>query len=98
MAECARFFPKERSMNVRAKMVVGEVTKVSWNPEARKVKLHAQYSSTPEDNSYAKATPTGSIEMQVDNPPVAKFFEENLGKAFYVDFVPVPEASEKSAA
>lgn len=76
-------------MNVRAKMVVSEVAKFHGSSESRRVKLTATYSGTPEDNTYAKATPSGSIEMWVDNAPVAKAFEDALGKAFYVDFTPV---------
>lgn len=39
---------------------------------------------TPEDQRYAKATPSGSLTIQVDNPAVT--FEP--GKAYYLDFTP----------
>jgi hypothetical protein len=74
-------------MNVRAKMMVTEVARNNWG--GRKVTLMPQYDqSIPEDQRFQKATPSGHIEMQIDNPPVAEFFEANLGKAFYVDFTP----------
>jgi hypothetical protein len=75
-------------MQVRAKMAVIEVARNQWG--SRKVTFQPQYDqSIPEDQRFQKATPSGSIEMLIDNPPVAEFFEQNLGKAFYVDFTPV---------
>jgi hypothetical protein len=68
---------------VRAKFTVAEVTKLS--PTYGKVKLTPQYDNTiPEDVRFAKATPSGSLEMYIDNPPAFEFFE--IGKAFYLDF------------
>jgi hypothetical protein len=57
-------------------------------PDApRKVKLYAQHDDgQPENTRYAKATPTGTIEMTIDNPPAAEVFAP--GKVFYVDFTP----------
>jgi hypothetical protein len=47
--------------------------------------LVAQYDpELPEDVRYSKATPSGRIEMQVDNPPARAFFKP--GKAYYIDF------------
>lgn len=72
-------------MPVRAKFNVQKVTHVSWNKEARIVELGAVYDqSTPENERYSKATPSGTITMQIDNPPAAEQFE--IGKTFYVDF------------
>ena len=78
-------------MQVRAKMTVTAVTKSAWG--GRKVEFQPQYDqSIPEDQRFQKATPSGHIEMQIDNPPVAEFFEQSLGKQFYVDFTPVEPA------
>jgi hypothetical protein len=75
-------------MQVRAKMEVVEVARNSWG--GRKVTLQPRYDQAiPEDQRFQKATPSGSIEMLIDNPPVAEYFEQNLGKQFYVDFSPV---------
>lgn len=41
--------------------------------------------SVPEDQRYAQATPSGSLQMQVDNPAVS--FEP--GRDYYLDFTPV---------
>ena len=46
----------------------------------------------PEDQRFSKATPSGSLRMQVDNPAALEQFEP--GKAYYLDFTPVPEASK----
>lgn len=39
---------------------------------------------SPEDQRYAKATPTGNMSINVDNPAVS--FEP--GKAYYLDITP----------
>jgi len=39
-----------------------------------------------EDNSYAKATPSASLEMHIDNPKVRG--QMKPGQKFYVDFTP----------
>lgn len=43
-------------------------------------------SSIPEDQRFQKATPSGCIKMQVDNPAALEQFE--VGKSYYVDFTP----------
>lgn len=68
-------------MSFRAKMKVVEVTDNGWSD---KVKLSALYSNTPEDNSYAKATPTGDISLQIDNPALRGKIKP--GQTYYVDF------------
>ena len=73
---------------IRAKFVLSEETRVNWNSDARKLVFSAQYDqNTPEDQRYSKATPTGRLEMQVDNPAALEQFQ--LGKAYYIDFTPV---------
>jgi hypothetical protein len=65
--------------------------------QQRKVaKFAARYdTSIPEDQRFQKATPWGTIEMQIDNP--AALEQLKPGKSYYVDFTPVPEM-EKPAA
>lgn len=77
-------------MSIRGKFrVIGE-TKHYWSEDARTVKFQAMYDpDVPEDQSYAKATPTGTIEMLVDNP-AAKF---ELGEYYYADFTKVEQES-----
>lgn len=44
--------------------------------------------STPENERFSKHTPSGRLEMQVTNPPVAESYE--LGKDYYFVSNPVP--------
>jgi hypothetical protein len=77
---------------VRGKFRVTEVTRNHWQKSAAQIKLEAVYDpSLPEDVRYAEATPTGTIVMYVNNPSAVEALE--LGKGFYVDFVPVAEDS-----
>ncbi len=72
-------------MSVRGKFQVQTITSNFWNKDSKTIKLAAVYDDGVEENArYAKATPSGSIEIQIDNPPAAEFFE--LGKYVYVDF------------
>lgn len=72
---------------VRGKFMVTEVTEMHWSKDARKVVMTPQYdNSIEEDRRYAKATPTGRIEIQIDNP--AALAALPIGKQFYVDFTP----------
>ncbi len=82
-------------MTVRAKMKVTSITK---GGDARKpyvqVKLGAVYSSDPqsENRSFACATPSGELSLNIDSGrPAADAFE--LGGEYYVDVTPcgVPE-------
>ena len=69
-------------MIIRAKMQVASVTD---NGYSHTVKLHAVYSSTnnPEDNTYAKASPSATLEMQIDNPTAQGLLKP--GMKVYVD-------------
>jgi hypothetical protein len=54
------------------------------------VELLAVYggSNNAEDNSYAQATPSGSMKLQVSNPAVQGFFKP--GKKYYIDITEAP--------
>ena len=68
---------------VRAKFKVQKIAKQSWG--GSEISMWPEYDSAiPEDQRYAKATPSGSLTMSVDNPPAEEFFE--LGKTYYLDF------------
>ena len=70
-------------MSVRAKMVLTAVTDFNWG--GKSLRFSTQYdASIPEDQRFQKATPSGEISMQVDNPAALAQFA--LGKAYYVDF------------
>lgn len=71
-------------MKVRSKFKITEVT-LSDNPAVR-VKFYAvSNDGTPENERFHKYTPSGTLEIWVDNPPVAEWFKANLGKSVYLD-------------
>lgn len=75
-------------MNVRAKFKVTSVKQVDWSPTIRVVGLTAvSADDVPENQRFHKYTPSGTVEMTIDNPLAAEALA--LGKAFYVDFTPV---------
>lgn len=74
-------------MAIRAKFRCASEIRKKWGPDAhtRSYEFTAMYDAeTPEDQRYAKATPSGSLTIQVDNPAVT--FEP--GKSYYLDFTP----------
>jgi hypothetical protein len=73
-------------MTVRAKFQVQEKRSHHWGT-GQTIVLRPQYDQTiPEDQRFAKATPSGEFTMFVDNPPAQVALE--LGKFYYVDFTP----------
>lgn len=69
---------------MRAKFTVESVNHLSGGD--RHIKMSARYSDSPEDNQFAVATPSGSLEMYVSNPAARDFLEP--GKQYYLDFSP----------
>lgn len=68
---------------VRAKFQVQGIKKTNWG--ATILDMSAVYDDGIEENArYAKATPSGTLQIQIDNPPALEFFE--LGKSYYLDF------------
>lgn len=78
-------------MTVRGKFFVMQVAKSHPQNPGTNIKFGAVSASDnekSENNFFHKYTPSGTIEMFVDNPPVEKQFE--IGKVFYVDFSEAP--------
>lgn len=80
---------------VRAKFTVTEVRKNYYNNGKQVMEgstvivLTPQYDNgIPEDQRVAKATPSGRMEMTIDNPPAVEYLKP--GGQFYVDFTAVP--------
>lgn len=70
---------------IRAKFQCQSETRHA-HTEARTFKFQAMYDdSLPEDQRFAKYTPTGSLEIYVDNP-AAQF---QVGTQYYLDFTKV---------
>jgi hypothetical protein len=74
------------SFRIRAKFRCVSETKNCYGfPDSRVYKFQAMYDpEIPEDLRYAQATPSGSLEMTVDNPS-AQF---TVGAYYYLDFEP----------
>lgn len=80
-------------MKIRAKMKVLEVTK---NEYSERAKLTAVCGGSPEDNSFAQATPCAELTITIDNPAAQGLLIP--GKAFYVDFTRVKEPAPAQPA
>lgn len=76
---------------VRAKFRVTSLVTTEFGPHStpsKRIVLEPQYDQKlAEDVSFSKATPSGRIEMQIDNPVALERL--TVGKTFYVDFTPV---------
>ncbi len=75
---------------VRAKFKVTSVVETHYTPDysQKKIILEPVYDQkVAEDVSFAKATPSGRMEMVIDNPVAIERMP--VGKTFYVDFTPV---------
>jgi len=67
---------------VRAKFNVAEITKYG-NSGGGKVVLMPVYGNSEENKEFWKQTPSGKIELFIDNPEAMKAFE--FGE-YYIDF------------
>ncbi len=71
---------------MRAKMQVYSITEYPW---ARDAELHAVTSGTPEDNTFAEATPAAKLNIMITAKGAQHFFK--VGKSYYLDFSEAPE-------
>jgi hypothetical protein len=70
---------------VRAKFIFGEERNSVGG--SKTLVFWPEYDRTiPEDQRFSDATPSGRLEMMVNNPAAIKQFE--LGKSYYLDFTP----------
>lgn len=74
-------------MAIRAKFQCQAMTQSCWSTGSKTYRFQAVYDQglAEEDRSFAKATPSGTLEIQADNPN-AQF---ELGTFYYLDFTPV---------
>ena len=80
---------------VRAKFRVTKVAQTAWG-NGVELTLSAEYdTSIPEDQRFAKATPSGTMTMYIDNPPASDYLK--LGGYFYLDFTEVEKKAETAA-
>lgn len=78
---------------IRAKFQCQSATAHWWSTEPKTYRFQAIYDQglAEEDRSFAKATPIGTLEIQVDNPN-AQF---ELGAYYYLDFTKVEQEPAK---
>jgi hypothetical protein len=63
--------------------------KVSNDVYGQDVTLRTLYSDNPEDNQFSKATPSGELQMRIDNPnAIGKLIP---GNHYYLDITEAPE-------
>lgn len=74
---------------MRAKMQIQSIT---VTPYSEVIAMSAVYGGTTndEDNSFAKTTPNGKIELTIANKDLHGVYKP--GDTFYVDFTPVPKS------
>lgn len=82
-------------MNVRAKFFVSEIKHAGTpgsDPFATVVLLpvFGTYGDGQDNETWAKYTPSGKIEMSITNPAAIEAFE--IGKAYSITFAPADEA------
>ncbi len=78
------------SKPMRAKMQIQSITR-EIGGYRETVVMSAVYggSTNDEDNSFAKTTPSGKIELAIANKELHGVYQP--GDTFYVDFTPVPK-------
>mgnify|MGYP001596771923 FL=1 len=75
---------------VRVKMFLAELR---YNTYGGGVTL--QVVTRGEDNkAWAAATPSGEMKLSIKNELALEFFRDMLGKEFFIDVIPVPEAHQ----
>ena len=77
-------------MTVRAKFTCQEIRHMfTQSPDAvcAEIRLTAVYGEGNENASWSKWTPSGEIKMTITNPAAIDKFE--LGRSYFVDFIPV---------
>lgn len=80
---------------MRAKMRLHHITQMFPGQEQLHFHAVARSDRYPEDgsdenNTYAKFSPSGRLELSVANPNLVGGF--TLGEEYYLDFTPVPKA------
>lgn len=73
-------------MQLQALFQVNDVLERKGNYPAQIVKLNAVYENNPDHPNYAfwKATPTATLEMQINNQSAFEFFQN--GKKYLLTF------------
>ena len=74
---------------VRGKFKCSEKTVYDSHPDFAKLVFRAVcQDETPENQRFHEATPSGQLEMMVNNPAAVSQFA--VGKSYYLDFTEAP--------
>lgn len=73
---------------MRAKMTVQSILKTDYSEVLTMAAVYGG-STNDDDNSFAKTTPNGKVELNVANKELHGVYKP--GDTFYVDFTPVPK-------
>lgn len=78
-------------MKVRAKFQCDRIIRTQWSPVYTEWKVSLRPicgndGEYGENTKFHKSTPSGNLEMVIDNEAAQPAFE--VGKAYYVDFTP----------
>ncbi len=77
-------------MGIRCKMRLENVFGQSWG--GAKAIFRCEYDpSIEEDRRFQKATPTGFMEFNIDNPKATE--QLVIGESYYLDLHPVPKVA-----
>jgi hypothetical protein len=77
-------------LNIRTKFEVVHNAEVGAYSTMRAIALEPRYdTSIEEDARFSKATPSGSLQMLVDNPDALEML--SIGATFYVTLTPIEE-------
>lgn len=80
-------------MKIRAKMQVNEVIRSTYCDKVSMSPVIGGPGASKEDNSFSSATPSGKLELTIDNPALKGVVVP--GQVYYVDLTPIepPAAS-----
>lgn len=75
-------------MSVKARFFVDTTTRRAYNPGHLEVTLKAA-GRGEQNKTWAQYTPSGTLTMQINNPPAAKWFEDHLGQDIELTFAEI---------
>lgn len=77
-------------MTTRAMFRLVGIKQFAYSPSSREFTFSAEYdTSIPEEARFAKASPSGTLTIMVDNPVAIDALK--MGQKYYLDFTEVPD-------
>lgn len=85
---------------VTARFYVAEMTRRAYDPAAAEIVLKPAYNNGSGNEAWAKATPSGNINLTVQNPTAVEWFQAAMDdhRDLHITFGLVPEADAHAAA